>query len=212
MLPSISVVIGTFGDEAVWGPLAERALTSVEAQTWRPADTTWVHAASLREARNRGAAQASGSHLVFLDADDELDGRFIEEMCKAVELAESDGHPYLVRPATLGVRPDGVEDESPVVIPQRDLMTGNFMVISTAVSHELFHRVGGFDEWPIYEDWDLWIRCSLAGARFAAAPEAIYRIHVRESSRNQQDRHLQVRVFNEIRRRHRVGGSRGRRR
>lgn len=204
MTPQISVIVGTFGDEAQWGTLAQRALASVERQTVAPHDVAWVHADSLRDARNSGVAQTSGTHLLFLDADDELDPSFVGAMSEAVESAEAEGHPHLVRPATLGIRSDGVEDVSSVVLPERDLMTGNFMVIATVLQRDLFERVGGFEDWPIYEDWDLWIRCVKAGARFGSAPQAVYRVHVREDSRNQQHREMQVRTFNAIRRQHRT--------
>ena len=35
-----------------------------------------------------------------------------------------------------------------------------------------------------YEDWDLWLRCWLARGTVEAIPEAVYRAHVRNDSRN----------------------------
>jgi cellulose synthase/poly-beta-1,6-N-acetylglucosamine synthase-like glycosyltransferase len=49
---------------------------------------------------------------------------------------------------------------------------------------ELLRKVGGWRDWPLYEDWDLWLRCHLAGATFEAIPRAIYRAHARVDSRN----------------------------
>ena len=34
--------------------------------------------------------------------------------------------------------------------------------------------VGGFRDWAALEDWDLWVRCWLAGASVAHAPEAVW--------------------------------------
>ena len=199
--PMISVVIGTFGS-SYWKVLAGRARDSVEAQTVE-AELISVHGRSLHEARNEGAKRAEGDYLVFLDADDQLDPGYIAAMSASIErnMLRSDCRTFLHQPATLGVV-NGREDPEPTLIPQRSLDTGNFMVIGTAVERDLFHKVGGFLDWPIYEDWCLWIRCHQAGAGFVQVPEAIYRVTVNPDSRNKQDRKTQVKYFNEIRNRH----------
>lgn len=201
-MSEISVVIGSYGDEK-WRHLAERAYESVKAQTVPPVSVHLSHADTLHEARNFGASHAAGDHLVFLDADDELDSRYIEAMIESIEGSKgrSDYRTFLHQPATLGIV-NGDPDLQAVLIPERPLDTGNFMVIGTAVSRDLFHQVGGFWDWPMYEDWCLWIRCHKAGAGFAQVPDAIYRVHVNQHSRNQQARNQQVRYFNEIRNRH----------
>lgn len=193
---SISVVISTFGDIAKWSKLGQRALESVYRQTVDPEGIYWNHKDTLYEARNAGASEAVGDWLLFLDADDELDESYVEQMAMAVaEL--SDAEPWLIQPATLGVV-DGREDEVAVVIPTRDLMSGNFMVIGTLVRRDQFHRVGGFRDLEYAEDWDLWIRCVIDGARCRSQPRAIYRVHVNGVGRNSGDRDTQVRVFNEV--------------
>lgn len=194
-VPVISIVIGTFGDPS-WERIADRAAASAEAQTVQ-AEVIRSRGDSLHEARNAGAAKASGEYLIFLDADDELDSRYVEAMAAAIDASPGS----LYQPATLGVV-SGVEDPEPVLIPSRPLSTGNFMVIGTAVSRDLFHRVGGFLDWPIYEDWCLWIRCYLAGARPVKVPDAIYRVHVSPTSRNNQPANVQAHYFNEIRKRY----------
>jgi GT2 family glycosyltransferase len=120
-------------------------------------------------------------------------------MAAAVDGLEGD---WLLQPATLGVYPDGREDTHPVLIPRKNLLDGNFMVISTLIRTEQFLRLGGFEDWPIYEDWDLWLRAWRDGAQFLAVPDAILRVHVNPASRNQSDRSTQVRVYHEIRNRH----------
>lgn len=197
---SFSVVIGTYGDLDHWSPLAARAHLSAEAQTVEPVDIIWEHADTLHEARNVGAVKARGQFLVFLDADDELDVNYLAAMQEAVSASmfRSDRKTFLYQPATLGIV-DGREDPEPVMIPERALDTGNFMVIGTAVEKELFYQVGGFYDWPIYEDWCLWIRCHQAGAGFVKVPDAIYRVNVNLASRNNADRTTQVKYFNLIR-------------
>jgi hypothetical protein len=64
------------------------------------------------------------------------------------------------------------------------LTEGNWLVIGALARAELLRQIGGWRDWPVYEDWDLWLRCHLAGASIEAIPAAVYRAHVRPDSRN----------------------------
>jgi glycosyltransferase involved in cell wall biosynthesis len=201
---SIAVCISTFGDLDRWERTVRTwAMPSVEAQTEPPARVTWCHGPNLQVARNHAARPAGclddTDWLCFLDADDELDPSFIAAMAAATENLTGD---WLLQPATLGIHLDLHEDPHPVVIPRKNLLDGNFMVISTLIHTEQFHRLGGFADWPIYEDWDLWLRAWRDGAQFKAVPDAVLRVHVNPNGRNNGDRASQVRVYNEIRSRY----------
>ena len=63
------------------------------------------------------------------------------------------------------------------------------MVIGTMISRAMFNEVGGFKDWPIYEDWCLWQRAVLAGAVPVKVPDAVYVAHVTADSRNRSPRH-----------------------
>lgn len=188
-----AICIATYGDDK-WVDLAkERALPSAMNQTVK-CEVSYVHAGTLTDARNGAASASEGNQLIFLDADDELDPGYVEAMGEAHEKDEL----LLYQPATLGVV-NGKEDPEPVLIPRRPLDTGNFMVIGTMVERSVFDEVGGFRDWPMYEDWELYIRCHKAGCGFLAVQDAVYRVHVSQVSRNNQSRDLQVKTFNEIR-------------
>lgn len=58
--------------------------------------------------------------------------------------------------------------------------------VGSFVRREQFLRVGGFLEWPAYEDWELWLRCQGDGARIVLCRNAVYRAHVRPANRNGQ--------------------------
>lgn len=194
-----SVIIPTFGDRAVWDAHAARAWESVAAQTFRDADVVHVHADTLQTARNDAAAHATGEWLCFLDADDTLDPRYLEDMFKVADGLDG---PWLLQPSTLGVYPDGSTDDEPVLIPaQVSILTSNWMVIGTLVRRDQFLEVGGFRDLPALEDWDLWIRCVQAGAQLATVPDAIYRVGVNPGSRN-QNHAVHHRVFSEIKARY----------
>ncbi|HYJ21625.1 MAG TPA: glycosyltransferase family 2 protein [Solirubrobacterales bacterium] len=182
----VTVIVGTFGG-AEWVRLAhERAVPSGEAQ----APVIHRHAASLAQARNEGAALAKTEWLCFLDADDELEPGYFE----AMERATAD----LRGPAVSYVRHG--RPTAPKLWPAQDLRDGNFLVIGTLIRKELFERVGGFKEWPIYEDWCVWQRCAAAGATVEQVPDAVYVAHVRAKSRNRQpSRAERLRWHHEIR-------------
>ena len=171
------MIIGTFGDKDVWDVLADRAVKSAANQTIRPQTIIRSHDDNLALARNRAAQHSEADWLIFLDADDELDPYYIEAML----LGEGD----IRQPMTLGVT-DGHEDDFPVLIPPRPegFMVGNHLIIGCMVRRDLFIRAGGFEDLPVLEDWDLWIRCRLLQGTVGQAPKAIYRVHVRSDSRN----------------------------
>lgn len=168
-----------------------RAGSSVVRQSVQPAHLVVSVGATLVEARNRPGLLATTEWLCFLDADDELDERYIEHMLA--------GEGDIRQPSTLGVV-DGVEDDYPVLIPPKPLAVANYIVIGAFVRAELFKRVGGFRDYEAFEDWDLWRRCWAAGATITAVPEAVYRVHVRSGSRNSMTRPGALAAYQAIRR------------
>jgi len=199
---AVDVVIASYGRFEDWEPLVNRALKSVYFQTVTdPAFSGQritggvcqihdEHAVNISPVRNQGAAGGTAEWLIFLDADDELDSHYVEEMLK--------GGGDIRQPSTLGVHPDGHEDDYPVLIPRRhSFMIGNHLVIGCMIRREQFNAVGGFRDLPCLEDWDLFIRLRLAGATVGECPKAIYRVHVRPDSRN-RDTGLHARVYAEI--------------
>ena len=188
---NVSIVIPTFGDLGFWGPLADRAENSAELQTAK-AEIIRVHSDSLSRARNDGALEAKGDWLIFLDASDELDPYYVEVML--------DGTGDIRQPSTLGVV-DGKEDDEPVLIPQRDLREANYLVIGSMVRRDIFLEVGGFQSYPILEDWCFFLQCWLLGASISQCPRAIYKVHVLGGSRN-TDQLLHGQVYMQIRERY----------
>lgn len=188
----VSIIVGTYGNQEEWQPLVDRAMASARNQTVQPVEVIHSHGPTLAQARNAGAKQAVGTWLIFLDADDELDEKYVEAMLAA------DGD--LRRPATLGVV-DGVEDDEPVMLERKPLLSGNYIVIGAMHRKLDFEIAGGFYELPRLEDWELWIRLSIQGAVITDVPDAIYKVHVREESRNQGDK-LHGKVYAEVRQRY----------
>lgn len=189
-MTSVGVGIGTYGDRIGWTPYVRRAIRSLEQQTVAPDDFIWIHADTLQEARNHAAEElADNEFLIFLDADDELDEHYVDAMLTAVDVDHALAAMSIMRPSTLGVYEDGSTDTAPVMIPHTDMRRRNCVVIGAMCPTFLFQSVGAFDDYPILEDWALWRKMLAAGASIADVPEAIYRVHVREGSRNDAPTH-----------------------
>lgn len=191
MKGAVSIIIGTYGSEDLWDSIAQPAMESAKNQS-HPAEVIRSHGHNLQEARNYGAEEATGEWLVFLDADDELDAEYVESML--------DGDGDIRQPSTLGIV-DGQPDDYPVLIPRRNLLEANFLVIGSMVRRSLFLDVGGFDDYPILEDWGLWLKLWIEGAQIGTAPNAIYRVHVNRNGRNNREPSLHGQYYTAIRQR-----------
>lgn len=181
----VSVIIGTFGNQEEWSPLAQRAIES--AFKAGPKRIFWEHKETLDAARNAGLDKADTEWVVHLDADDELDPGFF----KAMERGTAD----IRGPAVQYIR--GTTPARPMVPHVYGhthqcvgdcLKFGNWLVVGSLVRTELAQRIR-WKDWPIYEDFDFWQRCWLQGATIESIPDAIYKAHVRHNSRNRQPNH-----------------------
>ncbi len=179
------------------------ALDSVQAQTFpewecvvvddtvgKPMDLTpwpWVrHVPSFRgpitgpagagAARNVGLAWVRAPLVVFLDADDILHPRFLEETLRAY-----DGRYIYTDWATLedAGRIDGeIEPRTVEEYDQRAMLQGLRHAVTTLLPVEWARAVGGFDEaLPVFEDWDFYNKLAASGycGKRLARPLLIYR-------------------------------------
>lgn len=179
---NVAVVIATYGDDEWALKAAGHAFPSALAATARDANVVLHHEhdGTLATARNNGAKRAmekldstkTPDWLCFLDADDTLHPGFMRAMEDAVDEAKSKPG-FLLAPAVSYVAPDGSRSE-PVIPNQGMWPVLNECVIGTLIHRELFAHVGGFHEWPVYEDWELWLRCVAAGATIVHVPGAVY--------------------------------------
>jgi glycosyltransferase involved in cell wall biosynthesis len=186
-MKAISVTVSVITPCYNGAPFLQRTLESVLAQTQLPFEVIVIDdgstdaSASIAEAfgdpvrvlrqpnhgesvaRNRGIAEARGTHLLFLDADDLLAPEAIERLSGAVAndpravaimgcawFQEDPQRPYAVRKA---------EDRTffPGIIPS-NLAPPHCWLSPVA----LVRQAGGFHEtlqW--FEDWDLWWRVGL---------------------------------------------------
>lgn len=169
----ISIIVATFGDFEYWNKIADRAMRSATQQT-EECEVIRVHGDTLAQARNLGAEQASCRRIVFLDADDELEPQFA---AKVVEPED------VLQPKAVIIGEGG---DAQWIEPRQNFLDGNHIVVGAPVSRDVFLEVGGFDEWPIAEDWALWLKIKKAGGSFGRT-QATYLIHQNPQGRNSQD-------------------------
>jgi glycosyltransferase involved in cell wall biosynthesis len=173
---TFAVCVATYGADRWRALAAERAVPSAADAD----ETIVIHqpGGSLASARNHAADIATADWLVFLDGDDELTPGYL-----AAIQPHATGRRLLV-PRVQYITRTGKPEGKPFYHGRVDMRDGNWMVIGTAVPRDVFHEVGGFEEWPIYEDWAFFARCVRAGCEPVEVPAAVYVAHRGVGSRN----------------------------
>ena len=179
----VTVAVATFGAER-WRALAHsRALPSAHAAG--AAEVVHVHTDhDLAEARNAALALVRTEWVVYLDADDELEGGYLDAMAAGTADVRAPAVRYVHGGgAATTPRLPNVAGHTHACCADC-LPNGNWLVIGSAVRADMLRAAGGWREFPWSEDWSVWLRCHLAGATFEPIPAAIYRAHVSKFSRN----------------------------
>jgi len=147
-------------------------------------------------ARNAGLALVSAPYVQFLDADDRLEPDKLRAHVEFLDLHPEVG--IVHGDAGMFGAGSGAGDIAPVafVAPvghgppvEAELVVHNTVMVSAPmVRRSVLDEVGGFAEDLLaLEDWDLWMRCAVAGVVFArhAPPDAraLVRMHPSSSSR-----------------------------
>lgn len=187
----VSIVVSTFGHQK-WQHLAKtRAIPSAN-QFGIP--VIYNHGPSLHEARNAGLNQAKTEYVCHLDADDELDARFFNEISKVEGDLRAPAVVYTRSSSRRYVHPSRGQGGDLARLPKvaghvHDcvadcLEAGNWLVVGTVARTELLLSIGGWRAYPVYEDFDLWQRCWIAGATIVPVPKAVYIAHTTGQGRN----------------------------
>ena len=135
----------------------------------------------LARVRNLAAGLATTRWIMFLDADDWLDSRYVER-----------GERWLADRAQVDVLTTDMtimRDRRPArVVKSRlptfwnDLLERNTIAQTSFIRRSLVTELGGYDPSLDFEDWDFWIRALQAGKCFARLPGA--HVFRREHGRN----------------------------
>ena len=178
---TISVVVATYGGPE-WVTMAEeRAIPSTLGQGAHEVVAVHENDGTIATCRNRGAAEATGEWLLFLDADDELAADYVAAMRRAA--GRHSTPEVLLTPAVQQIRKG--RPGRPFFFPECSLTTGNWLIIGTLIRREFFHQIGGFRDHPHgLEDWNLWARAVRMGASIVKVRDAVYRAHWNSRSKH----------------------------
>jgi len=194
---NISVIVATYGEER-WGVLADsRAVPSAHIPGISEIVAVHMENGNLASARNTGARKAQNEWLCFLDADDELDAMFGMAMGAALLTGAGEDKPLLT-PMVSYRR--GAKWAPPKFWKEVPIEQGNWLIIGTLIHRDVFNEVGGFEDWPMYEDWALFARAQKAGTEVVKVPDAIYRAHYNPRGRNKRGLNESRRAGDMIRR------------
>ncbi|HET8976031.1 MAG TPA: glycosyltransferase, partial [Solirubrobacterales bacterium] len=197
--PRFSVVIAAYDAEATVGAAIESVLKQTETDLELivvddgSTDGTAAIAGAYEErdkrvlahsqpnggpsaARNRGIRLSRGQAVSFLDSDDLLMPRYLEEMGRALEEDPGAGLAYTdawslddrsrrihkASAMSTAIRP-GDQSAAPGRL-LADLVRSNFILASATVRREALEAAGGYDEsLGFAEDYDLWLKIVRAG-------------------------------------------------
>jgi len=203
--PRISIVVASYN----YGRFLGEAIESALAQTLPPIEVIVVDDGSTDDsreiakrypvklieqanagvsvARNRGARDAKGDYIVFLDADDVLEPEYLARCWDALRTAPPDVAYAYTQMRMFGSE-SGIYESGP--FSRKRILEGNLVNVSAFLRRKAFEEAGGFDESLRLglEDADLWVRLLAKGYRgvFVKEPLLRYRRHGR--SRNSLDR------------------------
>lgn len=176
------VIIATCGDQAWddlgWSrayPSAQRALAGHDGRVIRFHEV----GASVSQARNAAALQADAEWICFLNAQDELEAGFLDEMEEAGAAYDYDYatpcESPLLAPATMPHDPYG-RSTGPAALTHRLLPHDEVgpLSIGTLIPRLLFLEVGGFPDLRAYSDRALWLKAVAAGGWPVDVPGAVY--------------------------------------
>ena len=210
-MPNVSVCIPTYNREH----LLKETLDSVFAQTYKDFEVVIVDDGStdgtkemLRQrgykvryfwqknqgesaSRNKLIELAQGKYITFIDSDDLLFPRAVEELVKTIEKYGPD---IIAYSDYVGIDEKGARvRRKRRKLPSGDIVANLFDYIyvhscGTMCTKELFQEVGGFDvSLPVCSPYDVWLKLSLKH-RFIAVEKSTFK-------RRRHSGNLSVRTF-----------------
>lgn len=135
----------------------------------------------LGKARNNGIRVANGEYIIPLDADNRLRPAMIEEAIRVLDERPDVGVVY--GDAEYFGERSGRWHVGPFDLGS--MLIKNRIDACAAFRKSLWEKVGGYDEhMPAmgYEDWDFWLRSTVAGAEFHYVPQILFDYRVRGGS------------------------------
>lgn len=183
----------------------EECFQSIMDQTVQPGEIIFVddhserphlpsHAISIvlpenvgvARARDIGVRMSKSKLLLFVDADDKLAPDFIQQ-CGRHILKASIVYPNMLY---FGNVERNKLYESPSKITAKYLMGKEINIpVTSMIWKDMYEKLGGFKDLPVFEDWDFWLRAMCNGYTFKRANTILW-YRQSSSSRNKQSLEL----------------------
>lgn len=171
-----TILIATYGDDE-WKNRGETCFDD-HCRRFPDVPVVFHHGShsTLAQARNEvvDAAHAAGhatEWLCFVDADDHLEPGYFDAFAAAVEsLCDHQTSQWDLWAPAIRYGPGS----DPMVFRDRNIRTLNPCVIGTLIHRAMFEQVGRFWEERAWEDWSLFRRAWIAGAKIHHVAAAVY--------------------------------------
>lgn len=177
----VTVVVATCGSDE-WQKLGDEAGFAL---AFKNVDIIRVHLphGTVSEARNEGLRNVNTEYVCFLDADDTLSERYFNFIPEYDITATSITYQNRTTPKIPKVwtheRQNFKHHRGNCV--GECLLDGNWIHVGAIIRTEAVKAIGGFKEWPVYEDWALFLELQQAGYTFGRREESVYKASVRNT-------------------------------
>lgn len=189
-------------------------IDSILRQTLRPSEIILVHDAckkpahyqrcksimlpenvGVAQARDVGVKSSKGEYLLFVDADDVLSPDYIEKMwaCKA-DIAYPDLFIWYQHGKYKGKNGLRIPKQ---VTPKSILSFDSIIPVTSLMKREVYTSLGGFNEMPVFEDWEFFLRAMEAGYTFKKANTLLWYRQTNDS-RNRIDISHREKIYKQI--------------
>lgn len=142
----------------------------------------------LSAARNAGIIESTGKYILTLDADDVISNEFLSKTVGKNDIVSTY---YMIFGSKKGyIKPKSNPNFN-------DFVKRNQINCCSLFKKEIWETIGGYDEQMKigFEDWDFWLRATMAGYRVSVVEEVLfyYRKHENKSMLSNAIKH-----YNEI--------------
>jgi glycosyltransferase involved in cell wall biosynthesis len=177
---TLGIVIVCYGDNPFYLERSTKAIESAVSQTVSPDEIRFVYKkkGQLHRLLNQTVAQMRTDFVCRLDADDWLSDDYVESFHR------SSGD--IRKPYIETVNADGSVVEPRHMLLDSPIMYGNHIVSAAPVNRKIYLDVGGYKDYPLLEDHDLFIRMLRVGAALGHMDGTLYYTQ-HPDSRNRAD-------------------------
>jgi glycosyltransferase involved in cell wall biosynthesis len=181
-MKDVTVVVPTCGSDE-WFHMGNQAAENAEKLGVKVL-RVHIPTGTVSQARNAGLYGVKTKYVVFLDADDDLAPNYFEGVelnadviATAIQYNEQVGVqvPRVWLHENQGYKPHDGPCEGDC------LPDGNYIHIGAFIRVEAARAVGGFREYPVYEDWALYLAMQQNGATFDTHYASVYLANTRQN-------------------------------